>query len=239
MRVTNNIYILSGSYYSAVNNSATLGEVYGIRTPQGVILIDCGKPITGLVMLKETLSYFDVNEPITHCIITHAHIDHCGSAKELQDAGTIIIVGQEDAAYCTNGGVWGLNTPFDKEQAYPAFTPNIMITGDQTFEINGILFEFIKVPGHTLGSIAIRITLDGKTVLFTGDILQPDGMYLNSINFGWKGDPSYNRQMTVDSMMKLMQFETDMILPGHGKLCLRNGTSLLRHAAQIAFTSLR
>jgi glyoxylase-like metal-dependent hydrolase (beta-lactamase superfamily II) len=190
-------------------------------------------------MLKETLTYFDVTEPITHCIVTHAHNDHCGSAKELQDAGTIIIVGQEDTAYCTNGGVWSLDTPFDKEQAYPAFTPDIMITDDQTLKINGILFEFIKVPGHTLGSIAIRITLDGKIVLFTGDVLQPDGMYLNSINFGWKGDPSYNQQMIVDSMMKLMQIETDMILPGHGKLCLRNGTSLLQHAAQTAFTSLR
>ncbi len=239
MRVTNNIYVLSGSYYSAINNSATLGDVYGIRTPQGVILIDCGKPVTGLAMLKETLSYFDVTESITHCIVTHAHHDHCGSAKELQDTGTIIIVGQEDTAYCTNGGVWGLDTPFDKEQAYPAFTPDIMITEDQTLKINDILFEFIKVPGHTLGSIAIRITLDGKIVLFTGDMLQPDGMYLNSINFGWKGDPSYNRQMIVDSMLKLMQVETDMILPGHGKLCLRNGTSLLRHAAQTAFTSLR
>ena len=239
MKVTNNIYVLSGGYYSATNNSETLGDVYGIRTPQGVILIDCGKPVTGLAMLKETLSYFDVDEPITHCIVTHAHHDHCGSAKELQDSGTLIIVGKEDVAYCINGGVWGEDSPFDKEQSYPAFTPDIMIAEDQTLKINGILFEFIKVPGHTLGSMAIRITLDGKIVLFTGDMLQPDGMYLDSVNFGWKGDPSYNRQMIVDSMMKLMRVETDMILPGHGKLCLRNGTSLLRHAAQIAFTSLR
>ena len=239
MKITNNIYVLSGSYFSAVNNAATLGDVYGIRTPQGVILIDCGNPVTGLAMLKETLFYFNVNEPITHCIVTHAHHDHCGSAKELQEAGTIIIVGQEDASYCTNGGVWGLSTPFDKEQAYPAFSPDIIISEDQTLEINGISFEFIKVPGHTPGSIAIRVTMDDKKVLFTGDILQPDGIYLNSVNFGWKGDPFFNRQATVDSMMKLMQFETDMVLPGHGRLCLRNGTALLRHAAQIAFTTLR
>lgn len=239
MKITNNIYVLSGSYFSAVNNTATLGDVYGVRTPQGLILIDCGTAVTGLAMLEETLSYFDVKEPITHCIVTHAHHDHCGSAKELQEAGTIIIVGQEDAVYCTNGGAWGLNSPFDKEQAFPAFTPDMTIVDDQTLEINGISFEFIKVPGHTPGSMAIRVRLDGKIVLFTGDMLQPDGIFLNSVNFGWKGDPHYNRQTTVDSMMKLMQFETDMVLPGHGKVCLRNGTSLLRHAAQIAFTSLR
>ncbi|WP_342479072.1 MBL fold metallo-hydrolase [Paenibacillus sp. FSL H7-0350] len=239
MKITNNIFVLSGSYFSAVNNVATLGEVYGIHTPNGLILIDCGTAVTGLAMLKETLSYFNVNEPITHCIITHAHHDHCGSAKELQEAGTIIIVGQEDAAYCTNGGVWGLNSPFDKEQAYPAFTPDLLIAEDQVLEINGISFEFIKVPGHTPGSMAIRISLDDKIVLFTGDMLQPDGFLLNAVNFGWKGDPFFNRQMTVDSMMKLMLYDTDMILPGHGKLCLRNGTSLLRYAAQVAFTSLR
>ncbi len=239
MRVTNNLYVLNGSYYSAVNNSETLGDAYGIRTPKGVILIDCGQPATGLVMMKETLAYFGVSEPITHCIVTHAHHDHCGSAKELQDAGAKIIVGKEDAAYCTNGGVWGMYTPYDIEQAFPAFTPDVMIAEDQSLEINDLLFEFIKIPGHTMGSLAIRVTVDEKTALFTGDMLQPTGVYLNTYDFGWCGDPSYSRQITVESIMKLRDVKTDMILPGHGSICLRNGSALLKHAAQEAFTTLR
>ena len=239
MRITNNLYVLSGSYFSAVNDSATLGDVYGIRTPQGIILIDCGNPVTGPAMLKETLAYFNVTEPITHLIITHAHHDHCGGAKELQEAGTKVIVGQEDALYCTNGGVSGLPSPFEKEQAYPPFTPDITISGDKVLEINGMSFEFIKIPGHTPGSMAIRAAIDGKTALFTGDAFQPGGIFLNEVTFGWQGDPSFSRQTIVDSMMKLMEYETDMILPGHGTICLRNGSELLRHGAKLAFLTLR
>ena len=239
MRVTDNIFVLSGSYFSAINDSSTLGDVYGVRTPQGLILIDCGNPVTGPIMLKETLAYFGVTQPITHLIITHAHHDHCGGAKELQEAGVKVIVGEEDAMYCANGGCWGLHTPFDREQAYPAFSPDITISGDTTKEINGVNFKFIHIPGHTPGSMAIRIELDGKTVMFTGDALQPDGIFLNNVTFGWQGDPSFDREVVVESMMKLMKYETDMILPGHGKVCLRNGTNLLRYAAQAAFTTLR
>ena len=239
MRVTNNIYVLSGSYYSAVGDMSTLGDVYGIRTPQGVILIDCGDTKTGPAMLKETLAYYEVREPITHVIITHGHWDHCGGAKELQDAGAKIIVGQEDAIYCTEGGFKSMPSPFADVHVFPAFTPDTLIAHDQTLELNGISFEFIKIPGHTAGSMAIRIVIDGKTVLFTGDALQPDGLFLDSVSLGWQGDPTFNRQAIVESMMKLMKYETDIILSGHGKICLQNGTSLLRQAAQTAFLTLR
>jgi len=239
MRVTNHVYVLSGSYFSAVGDASTLGDVYGIHTPQGVILIDCGAPATGPAMLRETLDYFEIREPVTHVIITHAHWDHCGGAKALQNAGAKVIVGQADTLYCTNGGVKGMISPFDDEQIFPAFTPDITIADDQALELNGLSLEFIKIPGHTPGSVAVRLSIDGKTILFTGDALQPDGLYLDNVTLGWEGDPGFSRQAIVDSMMKLMKYETDMILPGHGKICLKNGTSLLRHAAQTAFLTLR
>jgi len=239
MRVTNNIYVLSGSYFSAVGNIATLGDVYGIRTDAGVILIDSGAPKTGPEMLRETLSYFEVKEPITHLLITHAHWDHSGGAAELQAAGAKVAVAREDVHYCTNGGVKGMRSPFDNEQLFPAFTPDIIIEGDQVLTLNGLDFEFIKIPGHTPGSMAIRVKADGKTVMFTGDALQPDGTFLNSVSMGWEGDPEFSRAAIVDSMMKLMDYETDMILPGHGRVCLRNGTAVIRQAAQTAFLNMR
>jgi glyoxylase-like metal-dependent hydrolase (beta-lactamase superfamily II) len=239
MRITNNIYNLSGSCFSVVNNYDTLGEVYGIKTQQGIILIDCGKPRTGLAMLKETLLYFDVNEQITHLIVTHAHHDHCGNAKELQEAGAKVIVGAGDVNYCKNGGFWGMGNPFEKEQAYPAFEPDIIIDNDSKMKLNNVEFEFILIPGHSPGSMAIRIKLDGKIILFTGDTLEPGGTYLENYLFGWPGDPLFDKKKTVESLLKLTKYEADMILPGHGKICLKNGSELLRCAAQSAFITLR
>jgi len=239
MRITNNVYLLSGDYFSAVNNSAVLGCVYGIRTDKGIILIDAGNPVSGPAMLRETLAYFDVNEPITHLIITHAHIDHSGGAAELQKAGAKVIVGQEDAMYCTNGGFSGMNSPFDDSHGFPALNPDICIAEDRAMEINGLDFKFIKIPGHTPGSIAVLVTVDKKTVLFTGDALQPDGITLGLVTLGWQGDPGFSSKAIVDSMMKLLKYETDMILPGHGRICLRNGTAVLRLAAKTAALTLR
>jgi len=239
MRVTDSIYVLSGGYFSASGNTETLGDVYGIRTEKGVVLIDSGAPATGPAMMRETLDYFRVREPVTHLIVTHAHWDHCGGAKELQDAGAKVIVGHEDYGYCVNGGVLGMGSPFDDEQLFPAFMPDITIEKDQTLEINGISFEFIKIPGHTPGSMAIRTERDGKRVMFTGDSVHPDGLCLETVSLGWQGDPAFSREAVVASMTKLMGYETDVLLPGHGKLCLRNGTALLRLAARTAFVTMR
>ena len=239
MQITNNLFLLSGASFSAVGDAATLGEVYGIRTPKGLIIIDCGAPKTGPVTLKETLTELKVNEPITHVILTHGHWDHAGGAKELQESGAKIIVGKEDAIYCTNGGVKGMRSPFDDSQLFPAFTPDITIIEDSFLEINNLNFEFIKIPGHSPGSIAIRVEVDGKIAMFTGDALQPDGTLLEKVTLGWQGDPAFSKKDIVDSMMKLIKYETDLILPGHGKICLRNGTKVLRFAAQTAFLTMR
>lgn len=53
MIISNDLFYLSGSCFSAVNNKSILGEVYGINTGQGLILIDCGEASTGPAMLKK------------------------------------------------------------------------------------------------------------------------------------------------------------------------------------------
>lgn len=230
MIISNDLFYLSGSCFSAVNNKSILGEVYGINTGQGLILIDCGEASTGPAMLKKTLKKFNINSPITHVILTHGHHDHCGGAKEMQEAGAKIIVGAGDATYCKQGGPKG--TPYDIEQSFPAFIPDVEISVDQEMIINGIMFEFIMIPGHTNGGMAIRVKVDGKLVLFTGDTLEADGTYLDKFLFGWEGDPAFNKEEIVNSIMKLAKYKADIVLSGHGKICLINGTKLIRQAAK-------
>ncbi len=151
-------------------------------------------------------------------------------AKELQDLGSKIIVGSGDADYCKQGGPKG--TPDDIEQSFPAFIPDVEISEDQEMIINGIMFEFIMISGHTNGGMAIRVNVDGKFILFTGDTLEADGTFLNKLLFGWEGDPTFNKEKIVNSIMKLTKYETDIVLSGHGKICLRNGTKLIRQSAK-------
>jgi glyoxylase-like metal-dependent hydrolase (beta-lactamase superfamily II) len=235
MKITSNIFLLSGSAFSAVGNSDAIGDVYGVVSDKGIILIDCGKSKYGFETIKETLSSWGIKKRITHCILTHAHVDHCGNAKRFQDEGAIIIVGKEDYDYCTKGGPENEITPYYEEQCFSCFRPDIVIDKDEKLEINGVNFELLKTPGHTRGSLSVRISSDEKYILFTGDILQPDGMKLDSCNFGWKGDPYYNPNEIYKSIKKLSMYKTDVILPGHGNICLKNGDVLLKHALKKAY----
>ena len=239
MRITDHVYLLSGSYFGAVNDQGTLGDVYAVRTGQGLILIDCGVTESGLAQIRETLEYYGIEDPITHLIITHAHFDHCGSAKAIQDMGAQVIVGAEDAFQCTNGGSRGLRTPYSPTHVFPAFTPDVLVESDCEKQLNGLKIKFIKLPGHTPGCMAIQVGIDRKSILFSGDALQPGGAQLDEVGLGWPGDIGFDRAAIVDSMLKLMEYQTDMILPGHGKICLKNGTQLLRLAAETAFLTMR
>ena len=235
MRVTDHVYVLSGGCYAAVDNRAVLGEVYGVRTPKGMILIDCGAPRTGLAAIQESLDYYGIDDPITYVMLTHGHWDHCGSASAFKRAGARIVVGKEDVTACVNGGNRNPASPlFDKGHAYPSFMPDVGIERDCMMEADGIPFEFIKTPGHSAGSVAIKLVIDGKTILFTGDSLQPEGRMLSEVAFGWEGDVTFSREDLVKSMQKLSRHETDIILPGHGRICLKNGTKMLQLAAEEA-----
>jgi len=239
MRVTNSVYVLSGSYYGAVGNRDVLGDVYGVLTEKGLILIDCGIPGAGSAMIRETLDYYGIEAPVTHVLITHAHFDHVGSAKEFQEAGAMIVVGRGDVKHCVEGGFGEQPTPFRLSHAFPAFEPDIVIDEDCVIDLNGLSFHFYTTPGHTAGCICIAVELDGKKVLFSGDAVQPSGGQIDAVGLGWQGDTNFSRKDIVESMLKLMELDVDMVLPGHGKVCLRNGSALLRLAAETAFLTLR
>jgi glyoxylase-like metal-dependent hydrolase (beta-lactamase superfamily II) len=242
MRITDHVYLLSGDSYGA-GDYGMLGNAYGIRSKNGLILVDCGLPETGMRMIEETLDYYGIKDPITHLLITHAHVDHCGNAKLLQERGTIIIAGEGDVAHlCKAGGVNLFRDTRYEEGSYhyfPAFTPDFPISKDSDMEINGLPFRFITIPGHTPGSMAVWLNIDGKTMLFTGDSVNPLGIRIQEVDIGWYGDPLFDRKSLVESLMKLVPLDPDMILGGHGSVCLRDGNCILRRAAKRAYFELR
>lgn len=241
MRLTDDVYVLSGGWFSA-GEYAAQGAVYAVRAKEGMILIDCGLPKLGLNVMQETLDYYRITDKITHVIVTHAHADHCGNAKLLQERGAKIIVGKPDLQCCLDGGFnMFRDTCFEEGfyQRFPAFTPDVLVEEDTEMELNGVSFKLIMIPGHTPGSMAVLLKFEGKVMMFTGDSIYPMGELCEKVSIGWHGDPNYNKTAFVKSMLKLVKYDTDMVLPGHGNICVRNGTNVLRNAAKEAFVTLR
>jgi hydroxyacylglutathione hydrolase len=133
-------------------------------------------------------------------LVTHHHPDHTGGVAELRDA--------------TGAAVFG---PY--REAMPE--PLRRVAQDETFEVLGLPFRVIEVPGHTLGHIAyFCAAMDGAPLLFCGDTLFSGGC-----GRLFEGTPA---QM-------LTSLETLAALPGDTRVCCTHEYTLgnLKFAAAV------
>ena len=89
-------------------------------------------------------------------LLTHAHNDHIGAARELADAvGAPIHLNPADQV------LW--------EQVYPGTTPDKEIADGDEFQVGGATLRAIHTPGHSPGSTCFH--LEAETTVFSGDTL--------------------------------------------------------------------
>jgi hydroxyacylglutathione hydrolase len=137
-------------------------------------------------------------------LITHADIDHIGGVAEVQRA--------------TDAPVYMAKTDSERAQRinelYPeagvtfeAFTPDVLLEGDERLDLAGIEFETLRVPGHLLGHLAFYS--DGA--LFSGDVL-----FAGSV--GRTDRPDGDWETLLDSIRQLLErFPPETVVySGHG-----------------------
>ncbi|MDQ1593691.1 MAG: hypothetical protein QOH40_247 [Arthrobacter pascens] len=89
-------------------------------------------------------------------LLTHAHNDHIGAARQVADTvGAPIHLNPEDQV------LW--------EQVYPGTTPDHAIADGDEFHIGGATLRAIHTPGHSPGSTCFHLEQEGT--VFTGDTL--------------------------------------------------------------------
>jgi glyoxylase-like metal-dependent hydrolase (beta-lactamase superfamily II) len=89
-------------------------------------------------------------------LLTHAHNDHIGAAREVADAvGAPIYLNPEDLV------LW--------EQVYPDAGPDQELHDGDVFEVAGATLKAIHTPGHSPGSTCFHLESEGT--VFTGDTL--------------------------------------------------------------------
>ncbi|MFC0211568.1 MBL fold metallo-hydrolase [Paenibacillus chartarius] len=149
--------------------------------PDGCVLVDAGIPGSeqkiGRALAKEKLTFRDIKL----IIITHAHVDHAGSAARLRElTGAPILAHEGDAkhysqeekmTFCPTGPFARLffKTGFIL-QPYEGFTPDLLVSGTQDIDLRrfGVPGTVTHTPGHTSGSISVE--LDSKDAM-VGDLL--------------------------------------------------------------------
>lgn len=222
MQIMNGLYKLSGEEYRQVAN------VFAIKAEDALILIDCGTDKYDWEVVEENLRYWHLeNLPITHVLITHAHGDHAGNAAMLQKRGAEIIVGRK------NVSLESAEDPRNFYYAYPTpfipFVPDHYVKDGEELKIHGLVFSVIEAPGHSIGDVVYQVKIDGKKVMFLGDVFHIDSYGQKAwIGDQWFLDSDYDNYMR--SLYKLMHIHTDILLSAHMQGCLKDGDMIIRNA---------
>jgi hydroxyacylglutathione hydrolase len=109
--------------------------------------------------------------PVDHCtaiLVTHGHFDH--------------VAGVADLAERTGAPVYMPAGERDRLERYADFapagtegrsyTPDHLVEGGETIEIDGIAFDVVSIPGHSAGHVAYH----ADEALFSGDLLFAGGV---------------------------------------------------------------
>jgi glyoxylase-like metal-dependent hydrolase (beta-lactamase superfamily II) len=203
-------------------------QLYAWRDGDSVTLIDTGSPGSG----TEILSALPNLERI---VLTHGHVDHCGSAAELHDAtGAPVFAGVGDAAVIRGEAAmpppvfenWEIPIYERVSVGLPDAAPPVPVVhelqdGDVLDFGDGA--EILAIPGHTEGSIAIHLPRHG--VLFTGDTIANVGSVM-------LGTFNQDKARTVASFQRLARLDIDTACFGHGEPIASRAGSRIREIAE-------
>lgn len=126
---------------------------------------------------------------VRRVITTHGHFDHIGAVTALRDKGIDIAVHDDDASML------------------PSY--DSIIYDNEVLEVGKLNFELVHTPGHTPGSMSIKIK--DTPFLFTGDTLFPGGP--GATHF--PGGDFATIMKSIETRLMTLSKET-IVLPGHG-----------------------
>lgn len=236
MQVLKDLYLVDCAAYGARDVN-----IYAIRHNEGVILIDSGWPDYSAPIILEKLAYWELDKlPITHVLLTHWHSDHAGNAKIFQDMGACLVASSPDQKYIELG--WpDTYYPFEETDYFFKLPPtklDMVLNGEQTFQIGNLEVHAIPVPGHSAGCVAFEIVLNGQKLLFTGDAISVKER--NSAGYStFTCDPTYDFDAYLESLKKLSLLRPYGVFGGHGIARIGEDAYLVLRAAYRTILSKR
>ncbi|WP_158891751.1 MBL fold metallo-hydrolase [Amycolatopsis anabasis] len=194
------------------------GQTYLWRDGSELTLVDTGIPGSGPDLAAAFAELGFRRADLRRIVLTHCHEDHAGSAAEVRGWGEVEVLAHRLDAPVVRG---------ERPRAEPVLTeperalaeqfagfPSVPPCPVDTELDDGDTIGFgggaqvIGTPGHTDGSIAIRLPAHG--VLFTGDLVA------NSAEGPLLGPFNTDRARARESFVRLAQVPAELVCFGHG-----------------------
>ena len=196
-----------------------LSEAYLLESDTGLVLVDAGSPHQERLILRHLRALGSDNLKLI--FITHAHLDHYGSAAALRRlTGAPVAIHRADAEALARGEtrlgsaqgrgkLMAVLLPLVELFFRPEpVTPDLLLEDGDCFADFGLEARVIHTPGHTLGSSCLIVE---ERLGFVGDMLSNTSRpHLQSL---YAEDWSLLKQ----SYARLQGIELETVYPGHGR----------------------
>ncbi len=194
-------------------------NVYLVKDGSDALLIDFGSG-----RMLEHLPALGVSK--VDCILhTHHHRDQCqGDHKAVARGIPIAVPAHEKHLFADAENFWRNRRVFHLYHVrndFNTLTRNVKVSRTladySTFRWKNIDFFVLPTPGHTLGSITLLASIDGRRVAFSGDLVYAPGkvltLYDTQINYGG----AEGVDLGVYSLRRLAEQAPSLLCPSHGE----------------------
>ena len=184
--------------YHLITGLLRVNAYFLVSDDNQAIVIDCGENYQRVKQTEEKYGF-----KIKAVLLTHAHFDHAGCAKKLQDDGAEIFVSANDADKLHNE----LNLGSSFGRHFEELTADHVFSDGDEIDLFGIKLKVLSTPGHTDGSVCFIL----DNMIFSGDTLFFDSVGRTDMKGG-------DRTALVASIKKLFALDGDYaVYPGHGE----------------------
>lgn len=136
-------------------------------------------------------------------LVTHGHWDHLGGVADLAEGtGAPVHMAEDERSLLEH-----VNDYVPPGVRLRAAAPDVLLRGDETLELAGLVFETLRVPGHSPAHLAYAT----EGALFSGDVI-----FAGSV--GRTDLPGADWDLLLASVTSLAErFPPETVIyPGHG-----------------------
>lgn len=201
---------------------------FAVVTPEGVTLVDAGLPGHLRQLEDELASRGRSLADVRGIVLTHGDSDHIGFAERLRSERDVpVYVHEADAARARgevkgsgSGGAWRIGAALGffayalgkgGARSAPIREVHTVVDGD-VLDLPGAP-EIIGLPGHSPGSVAVRVP--AVDAIFLGDAVTTRNVLTGRTGPApapFTDDPAFARR----SLARLSGLPEQLLLPGHG-----------------------
>lgn len=233
MKLTESIHMVGSGSGGIGLTSPYDCNVYYIDCGTEGILIDAGSGCSQELVTQQIAEAGGEKKPITKIFLTHHHADHAGGAAGLRahyqcqvyapdwEADSIITADEEELGLdvAKRAGFYPMDYRFS-----PCPVDQRVQPGD-IFQVGSYTLIVYDGAGHSRGGVCYELAIDGKDVLFVGDLVAYGGL------ISLQNIPGADVARYSKSVLGLEEIPVDCFLPGHGCFSLSGGDAHVARAA--------